>query len=1093
MGSSREWDDGEGGNGEGGDVEDGGGDDTIDAAREPPRPPTPKHPRQDLPGREVEVDPTRYEIGEPIGAGGMGEVFAARDGKFGRIVAVKRLRPGKDRARFEREARITARLQHPGIVAVYGVGDSPGGVPFYAMRRVVGESLDEAIKRCETLEDRLGLLPNIIAAGDALAYAHDNEVIHRDLKPKNVLVGDFGETVIIDWGVAKDLTAAPDRPSQQMPAVGGVDTAEGEVIGTAAYMPPEQAEGLQVTPAADIYALGALLYHVLAGRAPYEGETFRDTLDQVRDGRPPPLASIQPLVPRELVTVIEKAMAREPRDRYESVAALVDELKRFQTGQLVEAYDYSRLERVRRFLGRNRAAVAVAVVAVGVLALLAAIGVRKIVDERREAERQRALAAKQSVELLEEQGRQELVAGRSGRALPYLCEALGLGRSTPVMRLLIAEARRAFDKQIARIDAHPGGARMVAFSGDDQRLLTLGVDGRAVLWRRDGARVAELEHDRPVYTAVFSEEGDRNYIATASADGSAAIWSLDGRRQETLAHGAAVLDARFSRFGELLITGAEDGKARVWDVASGELRATLEHDRGLIRVDISEDGRHAAALDETGVALTWSLPGGRKIALDHGDSVRWVSLSTDSSGSRVVTAGRDHTAQIFDTATGRRLATLQGHDGDVIRAVFRLDDTQVLTASRDRTARIFDADSGKLIHKLGGHSDAVNWAGYGHGQTHALTASEDGVLRLWDVETGAPLLRFEGHAGAVTHGAFDRGGELVASAGEDGTVRLWRAANPRRRSSLETQLKIVSADISPDNHRLVTGSTDHTAVLWDITGPTAQKPRGLADLSETVFAVRFSPAGDAVAIGSDRVARIIPLGGGAPIELGVSEPVYAIAFSPSGRRVATAGGTREPPRGTVRVFDAASGRQIAEVEHDEAANSVHFSRDGSRIISASSDATAIVFDVDGGTRSRVLTASKPLQDALFLGDGYVLCGAAGAQIARNGKVILEGAGVVDSCALRPDGEVIATASADKVIRLWDAHFGKLLTSRERQTGRLQIRFSADGESLVSASYDGSALVWDVAPDTGDAAACRELLDRRVPWQLLDNRLVPKPR
>jgi len=214
------------------------------------------------------VDRRHYAILGELAKGGIGRVLFARDLRLGRDVAIKELLPKhRDAARrFEREARITARLQHPGIIHVYEAGAWPGGEPFYAMPRVPGQSLDRAVASRTTLADRLGLVANVIAVADALAYAHSEHVIHRDLKPANVLVGEFGETVVIDWGSAKDLG---EEPAASSAAPGAADeTASGGVVGTPAYMPPEQARGETVDARADVYAIGALLYKVLTGEAP---------------------------------------------------------------------------------------------------------------------------------------------------------------------------------------------------------------------------------------------------------------------------------------------------------------------------------------------------------------------------------------------------------------------------------------------------------------------------------------------------------------------------------------------------------------------------------------------------------------------------------------------------------------------------------------------------------------------------------------------------------------------------------------------------------------------------------------------------------
>jgi len=342
----------------------------------------------------VVVDPQHYARDKEIARGGMGRIIVARDRRLGRPVAIKELRAQSEglRARFEREARITGRLQHPGIVNLHEAGTWPTGEPFYAMKLVSGESLDQAIDRRTTLESRLALLPNVVAAVDALAYAHSMRIIHRDLKPANVLVGRFGETVVIDWGLAKDLAGPGEvdiavgpyrRPSADVDA-----TVEGAVIGTPAYMPPEQARGDTVDERADVYALGAMLYHVLTGQPPYHGSTVESILHKVLASPPPPLPA---RTPADLVALVNKAMARDAADRYPTAIEMAEDLKRFQTGQLVGAHRYSFWHLARRWV-RRRTAVAVGIVAAIALVAVGVVSVSRIVTEQSRTEQERRSA-----------------------------------------------------------------------------------------------------------------------------------------------------------------------------------------------------------------------------------------------------------------------------------------------------------------------------------------------------------------------------------------------------------------------------------------------------------------------------------------------------------------------------------------------------------------------------------------------------------------------------------------------------------------------------------------------------------------------------
>lgn len=354
-------------------------------------------------------DPSRYVRGRQIARGGMGRIVSVRDRELKRNIAIKELlarNPAMER-RFEREVLISARLQHPSIIAVLEAGRWPGGEPFYTMKHVEGRPLDKVIAEKKMLRERLSLLPNVIAVADALAYAHARGVIHRDLKPSNVLVGDYGETVVIDWGLAKDLrTSAADDPEVSAAEKDRDDGATilGHALGTPAYMPPEQARGEPVDERADVYSLGAMLHHLLAGQMPYADEKPTDAswlLDRVKTAPPTAVGQLEPDTPADLLAIVDKAMSRDPRDRYSNARRLADDLKRFETGQLVGAHEYSTWQLVTRWGRRHRAAVSVAAVMALVLAAGGAFSFWRISRERDRAEEQKAVAEEKRGEVEE--------------------------------------------------------------------------------------------------------------------------------------------------------------------------------------------------------------------------------------------------------------------------------------------------------------------------------------------------------------------------------------------------------------------------------------------------------------------------------------------------------------------------------------------------------------------------------------------------------------------------------------------------------------------------------------------------------------------
>ncbi|MBA2538908.1 MAG: serine/threonine protein kinase, partial [Deltaproteobacteria bacterium] len=263
----------------------------------------------------------RYTLGAEIARGGMGRVVEATDTLLGRQVALKAALADEPDAvrRFARETQVTARLEHPSIIPVYDAGRTTDGLPYYVMRKVAGRPLEALIHERRTIDERLGLLPNVLAAVEAVAHAHGRGVLHRDLKPGNILVGELGETVVIDWGLAKVIDDVDDAPVAEDPNAGldaELKTRAGQVVGTPGFMAPEQLHGEPATRACDVYALGSLLYCMLAGEPPHAARSSDEMIALALRGPPLPIDEVISGVPGELVTILERAMAYDTSARY---------------------------------------------------------------------------------------------------------------------------------------------------------------------------------------------------------------------------------------------------------------------------------------------------------------------------------------------------------------------------------------------------------------------------------------------------------------------------------------------------------------------------------------------------------------------------------------------------------------------------------------------------------------------------------------------------------------------------------------------------------------------------------------------------------
>jgi hypothetical protein len=547
---------------------------------------------------------SRYRPGTEIGRGGMGRVVEAFDTQLGRTVALKEVLPGASSnlaRRFVREIEITARLEHPAIVPIYDSGVTPDGRPFYIMRRLSGRPLDEHIARTRGIADRLTLLPAVLAAIDAIAHAHRRGVIHRDLKPSNILVGDLGESVVIDWGLAKVIGEedAPVGPPDEPVPADSLMTQIGAVFGTPGFMAPEQARGDELGPRSDVYALGATLYHLLVGAPPHAGGSATDVIGRTLVRDVPKLADMAPSAPPELAAIVDKALAFEAEHRYADAAALGEDVRRFLSGQLVAAHRYTPRERLQRFARKHRTAIAVAAFAGIALAALAVFSVRRILVERDAATdaRQTAIAEQRAAEAARDR-----LAERN--------DALLITQARSLLELNPTEALAVL-KQVPPTSPRLPEARAVAHAAVT----------RGAWWAIQSADVTTLR-------AELSHDGRQ--LLQVTQDGMLRVWDLERRQlvimREYKPHtlgawlaGGSVIVFENAMVPELLVPSAN---------ASDPLPLPLGS-----YVQTSEDGSTAVALGNDGTTWRFEVATNRTRQLWPGHAVKEVALARDGAWS----------------------------------------------------------------------------------------------------------------------------------------------------------------------------------------------------------------------------------------------------------------------------------------------------------------------------------------------------------------------------------------------------------------------------------------------------------------------------
>ena len=995
-----------------------------------------------------------YELIELIARGGMGVVYRARQKSLNRQVALKMILSGQlaseqEVQRFQSEAKAAAHLRHPNIVTVHEVGEMDGR-HFYSMEYVQGKHLGERMQ--ENPLPQKQAVQYLVKIARAVHFAHENGIVHRDLKPQNILLDHHDEPRITDFGLAKRMDLEGDL------------TMTGTLIGSPAYMAPEQAQGKQysVGPLTDVYALGALFYCMLVGRPPFRAMTPLETLKQVTDSNPQSLRQINPYLPIDLDTICQKCLEKEPAHRYQSAEELAQELERWLSNEPILARRSTAKERIQKWTRRNPilTSMSALVLVVGMVALL-------------------------------------LVSWQLRQTRSALAKA---------EQLIVAEATaRATEMEPYLTMSHDGPVSSVTFGEDGRRILSSSHDHTARIWdARTGKLIRELSgHTGVVGKAVFSP--DEQQVMTLSfdthfryphlsptdelgvttripryGDQTVRVWNTDsGESIAMFQHPNQVVDAAFSPDGKHVVTASWDHLGRIWDVETGrEIHSLAHHQAALLSARFSPDGTQVvttssgsdyqitihpgggggstSSVYEKHLASIWEVETGKTLDFVENQSRNGIFFARPRSSRSVMEYSKDgkwllvagahpSNAILWNVRKQRVEHVLKGHTTEVTGARFSADGTKAVSYGADRNARIWDVASGEQTALLAAHKETILWAEFSTDGNLVVTASGDGTARVWDAGSGVGISVLKGHADKVYQARFSPDGLRVVTASEDGTLRLWDAATLTQMSKVLRghERSVLSIDISSDGKKVVTGSSDGSARLWDMDSQkTLFVLDGYKDIKDDQ--IRRHALGDVSDVSFSADDQFV---------LTASEDSYAlmrpvdISGNPSGEDLLLS------PFSPLRLWNVQTGQLEKRFEDlPSGVRSIRWSGDGNHFAAIPTGDVVKAIRLKGIVGRGWSGSSQKLNEPYDLSVWSI---DSGNEWYKLHDIINE----LKDVAFSADGKWVATADQGPV-RLWNGKSGELIKALPGSEGAGEVAFVNETDQLLVKDMRGANL-WDL--------------------------------